>query len=83
MKKPVMLKDKQVILTDSDKIIAIYPYRDSDSTKVTLDTGTIHIVTCGVPKIERDLVITAYEVCAGFLQDHTGGIPSEPKMSPG
>jgi len=82
MKKPIILTRNQVIIVDSDEIVAIYPYRDSDSTKVRPDTNTLHIVTCGVPKIERELVLKAYDTCARFLQEYTGGTPSVSKMSP-
>jgi DNA/RNA-binding domain of Phe-tRNA-synthetase-like protein len=82
MKKPVILAKNQVILLDSEQIVAIYPYRDSDSTKVRPDTKTLHIVTCGVPKIEREVVLKAYETCAGFLREHAGGLPSMAEISP-
>lgn len=82
MEKPIVLHPNQVILTDSEQIVAIYPYRDSDATKVTTDTRNIHIVTCGVPKIERDKVFGAYELCAGYLKGYSGGTPSGLVMSP-
>lgn len=82
MKKAVILKENQVILVDSEQIVAIYPYRDSDLTKVRPDTSTLHIVTCGVPKIERELVLKAYDTCTGFLREHTGGLSSAPVISP-
>jgi len=82
MEKPVVLQANQVILTDSEQVIAIYPYRDSDATKVTADTKNIHIVTCGVPGIDRKKVVEAYEVCAGYLKEYTGGVPSEGVVFP-
>jgi DNA/RNA-binding domain of Phe-tRNA-synthetase-like protein len=82
MEKEVLLQPNQVILTDSARIIAIYPYRDSDATKVTTETTTIRIVTCGVPKIERNNVIEAYELCAGYLKVFAGGTPSGAVVSP-
>lgn len=82
MEKPVVLQKNQVILTDSEQVIAIYPYRDSDVTKVTIDTKNIHIVTCGVPTVEKQKVIAAYEVCAGYLKEYTGGVPSGFILSP-
>ena len=51
MERPVVLQKNQVIMTDERQIIAIYPYRDSDTTKVTPETRNIRIITCGVPKI--------------------------------
>lgn len=74
MKKPLILHTNQVILTDEEKIIAIYPYRDSDTTKITRATKTIHIVACGVPNVERETVITAFELSTGYLKEYASGI---------
>ncbi len=73
MEKPVVLMKNMVIVTDSDQIIAMYPYRDSDATKVTPGTRNIRIITCGVPKVEREKVIEAFEICARYLEEYTGG----------
>ena len=72
MKKPVILQKNQVILVDENDIIAIYPYRDSDTTKITLATETIHLVACGVPKVERERVTEAYELAKRFLEEYAG-----------
>jgi DNA/RNA-binding domain of Phe-tRNA-synthetase-like protein len=82
MEKPVILHPNQVIVTDPEHIIAVYPYRDSDATKVTNDTRNIRILTCSVPGVERDRVIEAYGVCAGYLRSYAGGIPSDPELFP-
>lgn len=82
MEKPVVLRNNQVIMTDEDQIIAIYPYRDSDATKVSPDTRNIRIVTCGVPKVDRVQVVAAYDLCAGYLKAFTGGVPSRPMTFP-
>jgi DNA/RNA-binding domain of Phe-tRNA-synthetase-like protein len=63
-------------MTDAEQIIAIYPYRDSDTTKVTPKTRNIRIVTCGVPGIKREQLIEAYDLCAGYLKEYAGGIVS-------
>jgi DNA/RNA-binding domain of Phe-tRNA-synthetase-like protein len=70
MTAPVLLHKNQVILTDDDAIVAVYPYRDSDATKITLDTETVHIVACGVPKVEREKVHSAYELAVAYLQEY-------------
>jgi len=70
MTAPVLLHKNQVILTDDDAIVAVYPYRDSDATKITLDTETVHIVACGVPKVEREKVHSAYELAVSYLQEY-------------
>lgn len=73
MKKPIILQKNQVILTDEKEIIAVYPYRDSDGTKITPATKTIHIVACGVPKIDKETVFSAYELASGYLKEYNQG----------
>ncbi len=50
------LKGNEIVVADDEKIIAIYPYRDSDETKVTLKTKNIVILICGVPGIEINIL---------------------------
>ncbi len=73
MATPVLLHKNQVILTDDDAIVAVYPYRDSDATKITLATEMVHIVACGVPKVEREKVHSAYELAVAYLQEYASG----------
>lgn len=49
MKEDLTLKGKEPVLTDEEKIIAIYPYRDSDETKITTKTKEALIIACGAP----------------------------------
>jgi DNA/RNA-binding domain of Phe-tRNA-synthetase-like protein len=83
MEKPMMLKKNQVIMTDEEQIIAIYPYRDSDSTKVTVRTRNIRIITCGVPGIESARLIEAYNLVADYLKKYAGGISEGAEVFPG
>ena len=73
MATPITLHKNQVILADEDAIVAVYPYRDSDTTKITLATTRVHIVACGVPGIEREKVRSAYELAAAYLQEYASG----------
>ena len=82
MEKPVVLPPNQVIMTDPEQVIAIYPYRDSDATKVTPQTRNIRIVTCGVPKIGREKLVEAYDLCAGYLAEYAGGVSSQAETFP-
>jgi DNA/RNA-binding domain of Phe-tRNA-synthetase-like protein len=83
MGKPVVLHPNQVIMTDAEQIIAIYPYRDSDSTKVTVLTRNIRIITCGVPGIEKAQLIKAYILVADYLKEYAGGISEGAEVFPG
>jgi DNA/RNA-binding domain of Phe-tRNA-synthetase-like protein len=83
MKEPIALQTNQVVICDEKQLIAVYPYRDSDDTKVTPGTRRMHVVSCGVPGISPDKVIKAYEMATVFLEKYSGGIPGKPLLSPG
>lgn len=82
MKEQILLKQNQVVLTDPKNIIAVYPYRDSDATKVTMATRNMHIVSCGVPGISREKVAEAYGTCARNLARFARGETTNPLMTP-
>jgi len=92
MKEPIALQTGQVVICDESRLIAVqliaarliavYPYRDSDDTKVTAGTKRMHVVSCGVPGISPDRVIKAYEMAAEYLEKFSGGRPGKPAMSP-
>ncbi|HEY3274179.1 MAG TPA: phenylalanine--tRNA ligase beta subunit-related protein [Methanocella sp.] len=81
MKEPIMLKTGQVVICDEEQLIAVYPYRDSDDTKVSPGTKRMHVVSCGVPGITPDRVLKAYEMAGEFLEKYSGGIPGKPVLS--
>ena len=83
MEKPILLSKNQVVLDDGESIVAVYPYRDSDATKVTEKTENVWIVSCGVPGIKREMVARAYRICTGYLSEYCGGVASEPGLFPG
>lgn len=82
MKEPIALKPNQVVICDEARLIAVYPYRDSDDTKVTPDTKKMHVISCGVPGIGPDKVIRAYAMAAEFLERYCGGKPAKPALFP-
>jgi len=53
MEAEIELKGVEVIIEDlgSRKPIAVYPYRDSDDSKVTLQTKKVLLMMCGVPGV--------------------------------
>jgi DNA/RNA-binding domain of Phe-tRNA-synthetase-like protein len=44
----------EIVLSDEEKILSIYPYRDADATKITDATRDAIVVLCGVKGVERD-----------------------------
>ncbi|MBC7107710.1 MAG: hypothetical protein H5T41_02805 [Methanomassiliicoccales archaeon] len=73
MKEPIELKGNEIVVSDSRKLIAIYPYRDSDATKVTESTKDIILMVCGVPGISDDLLENAKLISLSYIMKFCGG----------
>ncbi len=76
MRSPIALRGKEVVVEDEKGLVAIYPYRDADSTKVTSHTEDAIVMVCGVPGIERVALMEAYERAASLITRFCGGRPS-------
>ena len=70
---PVLLHKNQVVLEDGNAIVAVYPYRDSDATKITSLRRSCILVP-GVPGVESGRLPAAYELAAEYLQRYAPGI---------
>ncbi|OGS48070.1 MAG: hypothetical protein A3K68_05190 [Euryarchaeota archaeon RBG_16_68_13] len=68
MDAPVLLRGVEVVVEDEGKLVAIYPYRDSDATKVTLATRDTAFMTCGVPGIPREQLLEAADTTREFVE---------------
>ncbi|MCS7096049.1 MAG: phenylalanine--tRNA ligase beta subunit-related protein [Candidatus Bathyarchaeota archaeon] len=73
MDKPVVLNHKMLVLADMTGIVCIYPYRDSDYTKITENTRNILIVGYGAPGIERQNVVESVEMALTYIKTVSGG----------
>jgi DNA/RNA-binding domain of Phe-tRNA-synthetase-like protein len=53
MNHPLMLEGVEVVIEDlsSKRLVAVYPYRDAEGSKVTLETTKVLFMICGVPGI--------------------------------
>ncbi|MCW4036177.1 MAG: phenylalanine--tRNA ligase beta subunit-related protein [Candidatus Bathyarchaeota archaeon] len=73
MDKPTTLKGGEVVVQDGEKLVAIYPHRDADACKITLDTKNTLMLICGVPNIEEGLLKIAGRVAVGYIIRFCGG----------
>ncbi len=73
MDKPAELTGKEVVVRDDEKLIAIYPYRDADATKVTLETRHVFLMVCGVPGIDVDYLQSTGENLVKQVTKFCGG----------
>ncbi|MGI0077998.1 MAG: B3/B4 domain-containing protein [Nitrososphaerales archaeon] len=69
MESPMTLHGVEVVIEDkkSGRLIAVYPYRDSEDSKVTLDTRHGLLLMCGVPGIETEVLMRAREVAERYV----------------
>ena len=73
MEGPKVLSGKEIVISDDEKMVAVYPYRDADSTKVTTGTQNIFSLMCGVPGIRRGVLREAAETTISHITRFCGG----------
>ena len=67
MEEPKVLSGKEIVISDDEKLVAVYPHRDADSTKVTTGTGNIFSLMCGVPGVRRGVLREAAETTISHM----------------
>jgi DNA/RNA-binding domain of Phe-tRNA-synthetase-like protein len=78
MEATATLKGVEVVCEDADRLVAIYPYRDAEASKVTSDTRDVRFLVCGVPGISEDALREATAIAANLVTRFCGGNAGEP-----
>ena len=73
MNKPITLTDKMLVLADKRQVLSIYPYRDSDYTKITEKTKDVLIVGYGAPGITEQQLKEAVETTLAYIKQVSNG----------
>jgi len=73
MEKPLVLKGGEIVVSDDEKLVAVYPYRDADNTKVTEETENVTIVVCGAPGINEETLENASQVALEYIMRFCDG----------
>lgn len=73
MDKPCVLEGKEVVVEDGEKLIAVYPYRDAEVTKVTEKTTRTVLMVCGVPGVSVDYLQETSAELVEVVRDFCGG----------
>jgi DNA/RNA-binding domain of Phe-tRNA-synthetase-like protein len=70
MDAEIELKGIEVVIEDkgSKKLIAVYPYRDSDESKVSLLTKSALLMMCGVPGVPSQNLVDASMLSREFIE---------------
>lgn len=74
MKKSFILRGGEIVISDNKKLIAIYPYRDAENTKVTEKTKNVTLIACGVPGISDELLSNATQTACSYVLNFCDGI---------
>jgi len=73
MSEPMKLSGKEVVLQDDRKLVAVYPYRDADYSKITPATTGIILLACGAPGIGEDALDNAASTAIEYITRFCGG----------
>ena len=73
MEKPMRLRGIEIVVSDMEKLVAIYPHRDAEGTKVTEETKNIFLLVCGVPGISEETLLDAARVAIEYVTKFCGG----------
>ncbi len=73
MKKPVILKGGEAVIQDNSRLVAIYPYRDADYSKVTDKTKNVLMLMCGAPDISHSKLGESSDIARSVLTRFCGG----------
>lgn len=72
MSDPITLKGIEVVIEDrrNSNVIAIYPYRDSDNTKITEFSRDVLLLMCGVPHVSDEDLERASELTNDYIKEY-------------
>ena len=73
MDKPLRLQGGEIVVQDAEKLVAVYPYRDAECTKVAEATKNVVLLFCGVPGISEEKLVDAQNVTSEYVTRFCGG----------
>ena len=73
MKEPKILKANELVMNDAEGLIAVYPHRDADRTKLTLSTKRCIWIMCGAPDVPFSALEKAAEISIDYMTSFCGG----------
>jgi DNA/RNA-binding domain of Phe-tRNA-synthetase-like protein len=73
MEKPLMIAGGEVVIADAASLVAIYPHRDADYSRLTLQTKNIVLISCGAPGISLAQLEEAGNTASEFVLRFCGG----------
>lgn len=68
MQEPRQLTGREIVVQDSRNLLAIYPYRDADYSKVTSSTERVLLMVCGAPGVPLKTIMDAEELSVKLIR---------------
>ncbi len=65
---PSIIREGTPILVDEEKVVHLYPHRDSARTAITKSTKRVLVISCGVPGVPITLVKEAAQKASRYLE---------------
>jgi len=73
MDKPITLSGGEAVIEDESRLVAIYPYRDADHSKVSPKTKNVLMLMCGAPGISLEKLNASADEAKKILPLFCGG----------
>lgn len=73
MRRPTRLMGGEVVVSDGEKLIAIYPHRDAEEAKITEGTRDVLLLVCGVPGVSDEALQEAASLAVEYVTRFCGG----------
>ena len=73
MEKAMVLQGGEIVISDDEKLVAVYPHRDADNTKITMKTKNVVLLVCGVPGVEEETLQKAAQVAVEYITRFCNG----------
>ncbi len=67
------LNGGEIVISDEEKLVAVYPHRDADRSKVSETTRNLLILVCGVPGIDETVLADAGKLALDLVTKFCGG----------
>jgi len=74
MTEPMELNGMEIVISDQEKLVAVYPYRDADKSKVGAGTKNLLLLVCGVPGVNEKILSDAGKVALEIVTRFCGGV---------
>jgi len=71
--KPEYLSSNSIVLADEEKVLHVFPHRDSQLTMIRDITKNVLVISCGVPGVPESLIEDALSKTTSYILMLAGG----------